>query len=133
MNKRSAALLHGWRSGFEEAFAADLDALGATYAYEEETLEFEEPAKQRKYTPDFTVRTRSGNKIYIETKGRWVTADRLKMALVLQQHRDKDIRIVFQRPTTRISKTSKTTYAQYAERIGLRWSSRRAWQAWLNE
>ena len=59
--------------------------------------------------------TRTGKLIIIETKGRFVTADRQKMLLVKEQYPDLDIRFVFSNPNSRISKKSKTTYAHGAK------------------
>jgi hypothetical protein len=57
--------------------------------------------------------------MYIETKGRWTTIDRKKMKHVLQSNPGIDIRIIFQNPNQRISKTSKTTYEAYANKLGI--------------
>jgi hypothetical protein len=65
------------------------------------------PATPHKYCPDF----RLPNGIYIETKGRFETADRKKHLLIKEQHPELDIRFVFTRSKSTISKTSKTTYA----------------------
>ena len=57
--------------------------------------------------------------MYIETKGRWTSIDRLKMKHVLQSNPGVDIRMVFQNPNQRLSKTSKTTYAEFALKLGI--------------
>jgi ABC-type oligopeptide transport system ATPase subunit len=57
--------------------------------------------------------------MYIETKGRWTTADRTKMKHVLASNPGVDIRMVFQNPNQRLSKTSKTTYEMYAKKLGI--------------
>ena len=57
--------------------------------------------------------------MYIETKGRWTSADRLKMKHVLASNPGIDIRMVFQNPTQKISKASKTTYQDYANKLGI--------------
>ena len=76
------ALKNGWRSGLEESLAAYLDERNIPYQYEEHKLVYTVPERQATYTPDFYVTTRSGKVIIIETKGRFVTADRQKMLLV---------------------------------------------------
>jgi hypothetical protein len=57
--------------------------------------------------------------MYIETKGRWTTADRTKMKHVLQSNPGIDIRMVFQNPNQKLSKTSPTTYEAYAHKLGI--------------
>jgi len=57
--------------------------------------------------------------MYIETKGRWTTADRTKMKHVLQSNPGIDIRMVFQNPNQKLSKTSPTTYEAYARKLGI--------------
>lgn len=86
-------------------------------------------AETRKYTPDFIL----PNGIIIETKGRFITADRKKHLLVKAQHSDLDIRFVFSRSANRISKQSRTTYAQWCESKGFKYADKRIPEAWLRE
>ena len=72
----------------------------------------------RTYTPDFIVTTKSGNTIYLEGKGRFVTQDRSKHLMVRNSNPDLDIRFIFSNPQQRISKQSKTTYALWCEKNG---------------
>src|SRR6266699_2293008 len=106
-SRQSAGLKHGWRSGLEELVIAQLAANGVRYEYEQVVIEFLQPSKPRKYTPDFLL---LDNGIIIETKGRFVTADRQKHLLVQAQHPALDIRFVFSNTRQRISKQSQTTY-----------------------
>lgn len=112
--QRQAGIKHGWRSGLEEAAAAQLDAAGIDYGYESETIEYTRPAKVHRYKPDFIL----PNGIIVETKGRFVTADRQKHLLIKADHPDLDIRFVFNNPNSRISKTSKTTYGMWCDKYG---------------
>jgi hypothetical protein len=57
--------------------------------------------------------------MFIETKGRWTTADRTKMKHVLASNPGIDIRMVFQNPGQKISKGSPTTYETYAKKLGI--------------
>lgn len=123
----------GWRSGLERKFADACRGAGVRFLYEEMKLSYTMPLKERTYTPDFQVFKSDGTVLIIETKGYWDSADRLKMVQVLHDHPDKDIRIVFQRSHTKIRKGSKTTYAMYAEKIGLRWATLATWERWLDE
>ena len=71
------------------------------------------------YTPDW-VDPATG-KIF-ETKGRFTSADRSKHKYLKQQHPNLDVTIVFQRPHTPIRKGSKTTYAQWCVKNGIKWA-----------
>ena len=116
------AIKHGWRSGLEKSLAAYLDERNISYEYEEHKVKYTVPERQATYTPDFYVTTRSGKLIIIETKGRFVTADRQKMLLVKEQHPDLDIRFVFLRANNKIYKGSKTTYADWATKHKFEWA-----------
>lgn len=96
------------RSGFEKRVAEFLDSRKVKYEYEQHKLKYEEPATKRSYTPDF----RLPNGILVECKGRFTPADRRKMALVIEQNPELDIRLVFMRDNT-LSKNSKTTYSAW--------------------
>ena len=71
VTKRQAARLKGYRSGLEEFIDTTLKSVGVDGAYEQHKIAYTKPATQHKYTPDF----RLPNGIYIETNGRFVTAD----------------------------------------------------------
>jgi hypothetical protein len=134
LSQQAAAIKHGWRSGLEERVGDSLTARGVPFRFEDETLEYLVPAVVRKYTPDFIITTASGKTIYVETKGRWTREDRAKMAIVIQQHPDKDIRMVFQRANTKIAKRSKTTYAAWCEKhLGVPWAEGDIPDAWIEE
>jgi hypothetical protein len=63
--------------------------------------------------------------MFVETKGRWTSADRLKMKHVLASNPGVDIRMVFQSPTQKISKNSKTTYESYANKLGINYVAKK--------
>lgn len=130
---RAHALKHGWRSGLEESLAAQLVEEGILFEYEQHKLTYNVPQRTATYTPDFFITNRSGKQIIIETKGRFVTADRQKMLLVKDQHPDLDIRMVFSNPNTRISKQSKTTYGMWCQRHGFPYAAKVVPEEWLNE
>lgn len=130
---RAQAIKNGWRSGLEEVLASDLQARDVPFEYEQHVLTYVVPSRNAKYTPDFYVTTKSGRTIIVETKGRFLTADRQKMLLVKQQHPDLDIRFVFSRSKTRISKTSKTTYADWCVKHGFLFADLRVPEEWINE
>lgn len=122
-------LEHGFRSGLEDANAAYLVSRGQKVSYEGYTLEYTQPVKRRKYTPDFPL----SNGIIIETKGRFVTADRQKHLMIKACHPDLDIRFVFSNPHQTISKQSKTTYAMWCESKGFKWAAKLIPDSWINE
>ena len=109
---------HGFRSGLEEQVAADLERRAVPYAFEDVVVPYTQPVKERKYSPDF----RLPNDTIVETKGRFVTADRQKHLLIKEQHPELTIRFLFQNPNARISKTSQTTYAMWCEKNGFEYA-----------
>lgn len=105
-----------WRSGLEEANADLLRSRGILFSYEVMKLKWLPEVKFRTYTPDFVFCSRSGKQIIVETKGYWTAEDRAKMLAVVKQHPDLDIRMVFQNPSTKIRKGSKTSYADWCQK-----------------
>lgn len=126
---RQRALAAGYRSGLEEATSKNLKQRGVAFEYESRVIHYTKPARQAKYTPDFIL----PNGIIIETKGRFVTADRQKHILILDQHASLDIRFVFSNPNTRISKNSKTTYAMWCEKHGFPYAKQVIPDEWVKE
>lgn len=122
-------LKEGFRSGLEEQVAAQLRSLGIDPRFEEEKIEYTKPASKHKYTPDFPL----SQALIIETKGRFVTADRQKHLLLKAQHPEREVRFVFSRSKTPISKGSKTTYAMWCEKHGFRYADRLIPAAWLKD
>lgn len=119
----------GYRSGLEELVADQLTAAGIRFAYEGFPLKYTVPERLAKYTADFVL----PNGIIVETKGRFVTADRTKHRLIKEQHPDLDIRFVFSNPNATIGKKSKTTYAMWCDRLGIQYAKRLIPEAWLKE
>jgi hypothetical protein len=126
--KRSIVEL-GFRSGLEESVADQLRSLNISYKYEPVRLAYLKPAKPSTYQPDFIL----PNGIVIETKGRFVTADRQKHKLIKEQFPNLDIRFVFSNSKTRLTKASKTTYAKWSEQYGFKWADKLVPVAWINE
>lgn len=124
-------LKYGFRSGLEEQVAAQLEAASVPVVYEdkESKIKYIEPAKNRTYTPDFIL----PNGIIVETKGRFVTADRQKHLLIKAQHPELDIRFVFSNSRSRISKLSATTYAMWCEKNGFVYADKLIPKEWLKE
>ena len=90
-----------FRSGLEEKVADLMVELGVKYEYESTKVPY---VIQHNYTPDFLL----PNGIFLECKGYWDP---------------DDIRMVFQSPFNKISKKSKTTYAQWCDKHNILWTS----------
>ena len=129
LTPRQKAVAAGYRSGLEETVAAQYAAASVPVSYEKDIVRYTVPARPARYTPDFV----QPNGIIIETKGRFVTADRQKHILIKQQHPDLDIRFVFSNPRSRISKTSTTTYADWCDRFGFPYAKALVPVEWIEE
>ena len=132
LSKEERGELEGYRSGLEETLASELKARKVDFQFEPFKISYLQPAKCRKYLPDFII-NRGRTSLIIETKGRFTTADRQKHLLIKKQHPELDIRFVFQNPRARISKTSKTTYAMWCEKNGFLFYKKTVPEEWLNE
>lgn len=97
--------------------------------YEQTVIRYTKPESEHRYTADF----RLPNGIIVETKGRFLVEDRKKHLLLKEQHPELDIRFVFTRSATKISKTSKTSYADWCLKYGFRFADKLIPQAWLTE
>ena len=106
-----------FRSKLEEQISASLQQQGHEISYERDRFDY---YLKRFYTPDFIVKGKAFD-FYIEVKGYWDSADRNKFLAVVQRHPTLPIFIAFQKPHQKISKTSKTSYCQWAERYGIAW------------
>jgi hypothetical protein len=121
-------LKHGYRSGLEDRIAEQLKSLSVPVEYETFKISYE-VNEVRKYTPDF----RLPNGIIIESKGRFVTADRKKHLLIKKQHPDLDIRFVFSNSKSKIAKGSSTSYADWCEKNGFLYADKLIPKEWLDE
>lgn len=120
------------RSGLEKRTAEYLDQNKVEYEYESMIIEYVVPAKVHKYKPDFILLK---NGIIVEAKGRFDAATRQKMAYVIEQNPDRDIRLLFMRDNT-ITKSSKTKYSDWCEKRGIKYhvsSNGEIPKEWLNE
>lgn len=129
LSPRQRALAAGYRSGLEDQVSRNLNAKGVAFSYESHVVRYVKPARNARYTPDFIL----FNGIIVETKGRFVTADRQKHLLIKDQHPDLEIRFVFSNPNTRISKQSPTTYAMWCDKHGFKYAKGDIPNAWLIE
>jgi hypothetical protein len=104
-----------YRSRLEERLARWMEVNNLPFEYESLKLNYTVEAK---YTPDFIL----PNGVILEAKGYFKPEDRRKMLAVKKQHPDLDIRLVFQAPYNTLSKESKTTYSDWAEKHGFLWA-----------
>ncbi len=117
MLKKRSKRTSKYRSGLEEQVADLLSNLGIDYEYESTKISY---TISHNYTPDFILPNKH---VVLECKGYWDSDDRRKIKNVKKQNPDLDLRMVFQSPYNKISKKSKTTYAQYCEKLGIPWAS----------
>ena len=125
---RREAIKYGYRSGLEHKLSEYLDSLKHEYTYESIKIEWED-LTYRTYTPDFIL----SNGIIVETKGRFITADRKKHLCIQKQHPSLDIRFVFTNSRSKLSKGAKSTYAQWCIKHGFRYYDRIIPEDWLKE
>ena len=104
-----------YKSGLEEQVAKLLTGLGVSYEYESCKIPY---TIQHNYHPDFIL----PNHVHQEAKGYWSAPDRRKIAAVKRDNPELDLRMVFQSPYNKISKGSKTTYAQWCEKHEIPWT-----------
>lgn len=130
---RALARKHGYRSGLEDKISEQLKATNKVWSYESEKLKYTVPERIATYTPDFIIIKQDGSKMYVESKGRFTATDRKKMKLVKEANPELDIRLLFQTPNNKITKGSKTTYADWAVKQGYLWAAKEIPQEWLEE
>lgn len=125
---KARGIAHGYRSGLEDRISEQLKSLGVDFTYEVLKLKYE-VNETRTYTPDFKL----PNGIIVESKGRFVAADRKKHLLVKQQHPSLDIRFVFSNSKAKISKGSKTSYADWCNKNGFTYAEKLIPKEWIDE
>jgi hypothetical protein len=120
-----------FRNKLEAQIGEQLEAAGLSYSYEGSKVPFTVPARQAKYLPDFRV----GN-IILEGKG-WFgrgAKERQKLVLVRESNPELDIRLVFSDANKKIYKDSPTTYGDWADDHGFKWSTKGVIpSAWIND
>jgi hypothetical protein len=124
--RRQHAIRNGYRSGLEDDISEDLKVRGVSFKYE--TLKIKWTLLENKtYTPDFIL----PNGIIIESKGRFVAADRKKHLKVKEQHPNLDIRFVFSNSRGKLSKGAKSTYGDWCDKHGFTYADKRIPDEWL--
>tara|TARA_R110002020_G_scaffold410613_1_gene620280 strand:+ start:62 stop:493 length:432 start_codon:yes stop_codon:yes gene_type:complete len=122
------AIKHGYRSGLEHTISTYLTERNVLFKYEDIQIEWEDLA-YRTYTPDFIL----FNGIIIETKGRFMVADRRKHIAIKKQHPKLDIRFVFTNSKAKLSKGAKSSYADWCIKHGFKYYDRIIPEDWLKE
>lgn len=128
-NSKWVARKYGFKSGLEENISQQIEGKGINVEYETEQIPYIIPASEHIYHPDF----RLPNGIIIETKGRFVAADRKKHKLVKEQNPNLDIRFIFSNSKNKISKNSKTTYGMWCEKNGYKYADKEIPEEWFLE
>ena len=128
-NSKWVAKKYGFKSGLEESISQQIEGKGIEVKYESEEVSYIIPASEHTYHPDFKL----PNGIRVETKGRFVLADRKKHLLVKEQNPQLDIRFVFSNSKNKISKKSKTTYGMWCEKHGFKYADKEIPQSWFEE
>lgn len=126
---RQRALKAGYRSGLEEVTAKDLRKRKVVFEYETTKIKWED-RKIRTYTPDFVL----SNGIIIETKGRFIAADRRKHLEIRKQYEDLyDIRFVFSNSRAKLYKGAKSSYGDWCDKYGFLYADKTIPEEWINE
>ena len=120
---------NGFKSGLEDLVSQQIESKGIKVEYETEEVKYIIPASPHTYHPDFKL----PNGIRVETKGRFVLADRKKHLLVKEQNPTLDIRFVFTNSKNKINKKSKTTYAMWCEKNGFKYADKFIPEEWFLE
>ena len=128
LTTRQRAIKAGYRSGLEETISQQLTKLFVPVMYETEKVKYV-VNEVRTYTPDFKL----PNGIIIESKGRFVAADRKKHLLIQKQHLFLDIRFVFSNSRAKIAKGSKTTYGDWCDKHGFLYADKLIPEEWIRE
>jgi hypothetical protein len=128
-NPKWVAKKYGFKSGLEETISQQIESQGIKVEYETEKVPYIIPASNHTYSPDFKL----PNGIRVETKGRFVAADRKKHLLVKEQNPNMDIRFVFSNSKNKITKKSKTTYGDWCEKNGYKYADKIIPNEWFLE
>lgn len=126
--RRRHAIKNGYRSGLEDDIAKDLKDRGVEFEYEKLKVKWQ-LLENKTYTPDFKL----PNGIIIESKGRFVQADRKKHLIIQDQHPFLDIRFVFSNSKAKLYKGAKSTYGDWCNKHGFLYADKRIPEEWLTQ
>ena len=111
--------MNKYKSKFESHVASLLRKRKIKFEYESKTFPFVQPAKNRKYTPDFELHDTS---TFMECKGKLTQADREKLLWVRETYPNLRLVLLFMRAKNTIRKGSKTTYGDWATANKFEWA-----------
>ena len=118
----------GFRSRLESKVEQALVELGLSPQYETDHFVY---YLKKRYKPDFKI-----GDVYIEVKGYWPPPERTKFLAVVLNNPELRIFVALQHPGNRITKNSRTTYAEWCEKHGIAWCPipipQDFLQSWLN-
>ena len=126
--RRRHAIKNGYRSGLEDDIAKDLKDRGVEFEYEKLKVQWQ-LLENKTYTPDFKL----PNGIIVESKGRFVQADRKKHLIIQDQHPFLDIRFVFSNSRSKLYKGAKSTYGDWCNKHGFLYADKRIPDEWLKQ
>lgn len=126
--RRRHAIKNGYRSGLEDDIAKDLNDRGVEFEYEKLKVQWQ-LIENKTYTPDFKL----PNGVIIESKGRFVAADRKKHIIIKRQHPFLDIRFVFSNSKAKLYKGAKSTYGDWCSKHGFLYADKRIPDEWLKQ
>lgn len=104
----------GFKSNFERDVASFYEG---KLSYEADKIVFTQPSIKRYYLPDFKVY----KNIYLETKGKLTLEDRKKHQWIREQHPEILIIFIFMNSQNKITRKSKTSYADWADENDIPW------------
>ena len=106
------------KSELEKRIAKELTKSKHTVDYETASLDY---VIRKKYIPDFVLTDKDGRIVYLEVKGWLRVEDRIKLRAVKDTNPNVDLRLVFDKDN-KLSKHSKMTYSEWAEKYGFPWA-----------
>jgi len=110
----------------EEDISKDLTERGVDFEYEKLKVRWQ-LLEYKTYITDFKL----PNGIIIESKGRFVAADRKKHLKIKDQHPFLDIRFVFSNSKAKLNKGAKSTYGDWCDKHGFLYADKRIPDEWL--
>ena len=123
-----AHLEDGFRGTLEHGIAEDLKSKKVKFEYETVRIKWSH-LTQRTYKPDFIL----SNGIIIEAKGFFQARERTRALAIKEQHPSLDIRFVFGNSKNKLYTGSKTTYAEWCDRNGFKYSDTTIPEEWIKE
>jgi hypothetical protein len=106
-----------YKSKFEVNVAKAFKEANIKFEYEPMVVGFTQPAKERKYTPDFYAYTKKG-RLVVEAKGRLTREERQKLTYIRDSNPKLKIVLLFMNSQVPIQKGSPTSYADWAIKNG---------------